>query len=88
MIFGNTKRSKIPLGPPLAKGEDELLAREVSNLMPPFRKGGLGLPAMRARRGGRGDFVHGLDSSFKIGQTLAQMVGTCQVKAVSGNRFH
>ena len=40
-------RSKIPLDPPLAKGEDEWFVSEIDPLMPPFRKGGLG------------DFVHG-----------------------------
>ena len=78
MIFGNRKRSKIPLGPPLTKGEDDLFACEVSNLMPPFREGGFG-----------GISFTGIDSLLKVGQTLARKVGTCQVKAikVSGEPF-
>jgi len=73
MIFGNMKRSKIPLGPPLTKGEDDLFACEVSNLMPPFRKGGFG-----------GISFTGIDSLLKVGQTLARKVGICQVKALNG----
>jgi len=34
--------NKIPLGPPLAKGEAEWFVSEIVPLMPPFRKGGLG----------------------------------------------
>ena len=39
---GRRMLRKIPLGPPLAKGEDGLFRGEIVALMPPFCKGGLG----------------------------------------------